>query len=253
MQLKKILPLIVAVLAWPFLMNGQVTTSSISGLVKNNSGNSLAGATITATHIPTGTVYSTTARTGGRFDINNMNAGGPYSIEASFVGFETDSKTNLFLTLGETQTFNFILNDKNGQLSTVVLTGRRTSSAKTGLETSISRDKLALLPTVGRNLNDFFRFTPQAKLTATGGISLGGQNNRFNGFLIDGAINNDVFGLSEQGTNGGRAGTPPISIDAIDQITVQLSPYDAALGNATGGAIDAITKSGTNEVRGSAY
>ena len=149
-------------------MNGQVTTSSISGLVKNNSRNSLAGATITATHIPTGTVYSTTARTGGRFDINNMNAGGPYSIEASFVGFETDSKTNLFLTLGETQTFNFILNDKNGQLSTVVLTGRRTSSAKTGLETSISRDKLALLPTVGRNLNDFFRFTPQAKLTATG-------------------------------------------------------------------------------------
>ncbi len=253
MQLKKILPLIVAVLAWPFLMNGQVTTSSISGLVKNNSGNSLAGATITATHIPTGTVYSTTARTGGRFDINNMNAGGPYSIEASFVGFETDSKTNLFLTLGETQTFNFILNDKNGQLSTVVLTGRRTSSAKTGLETSISRDKLALLPTVGRNLNDFFRFTPQAKLTATGGISLGGQNNRFNGFLIDGAINNDVFGLSEQGTNGGRAGTPPISIDAIDQITVQLSPYDAALGNFTGGAINAITKSGTNEFHGSAY
>lgn len=253
MQLKKILPLIIACMALPFLMKGQVTTSSISGLVKNSAGNSLAGATITATHVPTGTVYTTTARAGGRFDINNMNPGGPYTIEATFVGFETDSKTNMSLVLGETQTFNFVLTDKSGQLTTLVVTGTRATSAKTGMETNIGRNKLAVLPTVGRNLNDFFRFTPQAKLTSTGGISLGGQNNRFNGFLIDGAVNNDVFGLSDQGTNGGRAGVPPISIDAIDQITVQISPYDAALGNFTGGAINAITKSGTNDFHGSAY
>ena len=188
-----------------FLMNGQVTTSSISGLVKNNSGNSLAGATITATHIPTGTVYSTTARTGGRFDINNMNAGGPYSIEASFVGFETDSKTNLFLTLGETQTFNFILNDKNGPIIHGGADRAPHQFCQDGPETSISRDKLALLPTVGRNLNDFFRFTPQTKLTATGGISWRSKITGSMASLIDGAINNDVFGLSEQGTNGGRA------------------------------------------------
>ncbi|HRF25844.1 MAG TPA: TonB-dependent receptor [Ferruginibacter sp.] len=253
MKFSKILPFILAFLTLPFLMDAQITTSSISGLVKNASGNPLAGATITATHLPTGTVYTATARAGGRFDINNMNAGGPYKIEATFVGFETDSKTNLFLTLGETQTFSFILSDKTGEMSSVVVTARSTTSAKTGLETNIGRDKLALLPTVGRNLNDFFRFTPQAKLTATGGISLGGQNNRFNGFLIDGAVNNDVFGLSDQGTNGGRSGTPPISIDAIDQIVVQLSPYDAALGNFTGGAINAVTKSGTNDFHGSAY
>ncbi|HNP53884.1 MAG TPA: TonB-dependent receptor, partial [Ferruginibacter sp.] len=217
--------------------------------------NTLAGATITATHVPTGTVYTAVARSGGRFDINNMNAGGPYTIVASFVGFESDSKSNISLTLGETQALSFVLLDNAGnqQLSNVVLSSRRNASAKTGFETSISREKLAVLPSVGRNLNDFFRYTPQAKLTSAGGISLGGQNNRYNGFLIDGAVNNDVFGLSEQGTNGGRAGTPPISIDAIDQIVVQISPYDAALGNFTGGAINAITKSGTNDFHGSAY
>lgn len=252
MHFKKIIPMVIALLAMPFFMMAQVTTSSISGVVKDKSGNPLVGSTITATHTPTGTVYTSVARTGGRFDINNMNPGGPYVITSTFVGFETTKKEDIYLTLGEISRVDFELSDKSTELTTVVVSGTRTA-AKGANETQIGRDKLAVLPTIGRNLNDYVRFTPQTKITSTGGISIAGQNNRYNGFLIDGAVNNDVFGLSDQGTNGGRAGTPPISIDAVDQIVVQLSPYDAALGNFTGGAINAITKSGTNSIHGSAY
>jgi hypothetical protein len=252
MNFKKILPLLL-LFAIPVLLNAQVTTSSISGVVKNKSGVLLPGATITATHTPTGTVYTTMARTGGRFDINNMNPGGPYTITSSFVGFETDKKDDLYLILGDVLRVDFQLADKTKSLETVVIVGARTGGVKTGNESQIGRDRLAVLPTIGRNLNDFVRFTPQTKITSSGGISIGGQNNRYNGFLIDGAVNNDVFGISDQATNGGRAGTPPISIDAVDQIVVQLSPFDATLGNFTGGAINAITKSGTNNYHGSAY
>jgi hypothetical protein len=252
MYFKKILSFFIAFAAMAMVANAQVTTSSISGVVKNKSGNTLPGSTITAVHTPTGTVYTAQSRTGGRFDINNMNPGGPYTISVSFVGFETDKKEDVYLTLGETQRYDVSLSDKSAQLSEVTVTGRRTGTAKNGTETTIGRAKLDVLPTVGRNLSDFIKFTPQAKVNGQS-ISIAGQNNRYNSFLIDGAVNNDVFGLSNSGTNGGQAGTPPISIDAIDQIVVQISPYDAAVGNFTGGAINAITKAGTNQFHGSAY
>lgn len=237
----------------PFCGIGQVTTSNLSGTVKNRSGNGLAGATITAIHEPTGTVYTSVARRSGRYDINNMNPGGPYSITVTFSGFDVNNEKDVYLVLGETKRSDFTLVDKTDQLKEVIVVGSRVSTPKNGAETTIDRQKLGLLPTIGRNINDFVRFTPQTKITANGGISIAGQNNRYNGFLIDGAVNNDVFGLSETGTNGGRAGTPPISIDAVDQIVVQLSPYDVSQGNFTGGAINAITKAGTNNFHGTAY
>ncbi len=252
MLLKRILPLLFAFFALPFLINAQVTTSSITGVVKDGSGNALPGTSISATHVPTGTVYTSVTRSGGRYDINNMNPGGPYVITYTYVGFDAEKKEDLNLILGETQRIDVQLTTQTTKLAEVVVASTRTG-AKAGNETQIGRDKLAALPTIGRNLNDFVRFTPQTKITSNGGISIGGQNNRYNGFLIDGAVNNDVFGLSDQGTNGGRAGTPPISIDAVDQIVVQISPFDAALGNFTGGAINAITKSGSNNFHGSGY
>ncbi len=233
-------------------MNAQVTTSSISGSVKSGSSAELPGASITAVHIPTGTVYSALARSGGRFDINNMNPGGPYRITATFSGFQTETREDVFLILGETLKTDFNLGSKTTDLSAVVVTGRRVATAKTGTETSIGRAKLDILPTIGRNLGDYLRFTPQAKVNGAS-ISIGGQNNRYNGFLIDGAVNNDVFGLSASGTNGGQAGTPPISIDAIDQLVVQIAPFDASVGNFTGGSINAVTKAGSNVFHGSAY
>ena len=252
MQFKKILAFLIAIIVLPFLLKAQVTTSSISGVAKTAAGSALPGATVTATHIPTGTVYTTIARSGGRFDINNMNPGGPYTITTTFTGFDPIVREDLFLTLGETLRTDFELQNKNTELAGVVVTGRRLSSAKTGTETSIGRAKLDILPTIGRNISDFLRFTPQAKVNGQS-VSIAGQNNRFNSFLIDGAVNNDVFGLSNSGTNGGQAGTPPISIDAIEQLVVSVAPYDAAVGNFTGGAINAVTKSGTNLFHGSAY
>ena len=258
MHFKKIIPMVIAILAMPFFMMAQVTTSSISGFVKNNSGEGLPGATVKITHVPTGAVYTTTARTGGRYDISNMNPGGPYTVVTSFVGYESDTKTDLFLTLGEAQKLDIDLGTKATQLSEVVVASSRTSKGS-GTETTIGRDKMANMPTVGRNLQDYMRATPQFKMSSAGNtssegaMSFAGQNVRYNSFYIDGAVNNDVFGLAYSGTNGGQSGIAPISIDAIDQFQVSLSPYNASLGNFTGGAINAITKSGTNEIHGSAY
>ena len=102
MHLRKILTFFIALLSLPFIMNAQVTTSSISGSVKSGGSAELPGASITAVHIPTGTVYSALARSGGRFDINNMNPGGPYRISVSFSGFQTETREDVFLILGET-------------------------------------------------------------------------------------------------------------------------------------------------------
>jgi hypothetical protein len=174
MRIKKIVRLLtVLLLVFPFVLSAQVTTSSISGIIKNKSGTPLPGASITATHIPTGTIYTSVARTGGRFDINNMNPGGPYTITSTFVGFEISKKEDIFLVLGDILALEFQLSDKSTQLETVVVASVR--AGKTGNETQIGRDKLALLPTIGRNLNDFVRFTPQTKIILQGASQLQGK------------------------------------------------------------------------------
>ena len=131
MYLKKILPVLIAFFAIPFISDAQVTTSSITGFVKNKNGTALPGTTVTATHVPTNTVYTTVTRTGGRFDISNMNPGGPYTISASFVGYETDKKDDLSLGLGENFRVDFQLTDKVTQLSTITVAATRTTAKST--------------------------------------------------------------------------------------------------------------------------
>jgi len=256
MLTKKIMQLL-AVLLLPLSLMAQVTTSNISGVVKTVKGEALSGATITATHLPTGTVYTTTTRTGGRYSINNVQPGGPYSVEVSYVGYDKQKKEDVYLNLGETGDVNLTVGEGAQELTAVTVSGVRRNQdfgGKGGSETTIGRDKMENLPTVGRNIADYLRAVPQAKLTSSdGGISIAGQNNRYNSFYIDGAVNNDVFGLSASGTNGGQASISPISIDAIDQFQVVISPYDASLGNFVGGGINAITRSGTNTTQGSVY
>lgn len=256
---KKVLQLLAAILIillLPAVSMAQVTTSSMSGVIKTATGEALVGATVTAIHEPTGVVYKTQTRTGGRFELSNMNPGGPYTVEVSFVNFATEKRTEIYLSLGETYKLDAALKDKANELTgvTVTTTGRGTDvSGKGGAEVSIGRDKMANLPSVGRNISDYLRFVPQVKITGDGGIAIAGQNNRYNSFYIDGAVNNDVFGLAASGTNGGQASVAPISIDAIDQFQVVISPYDASIGNFTGGAINAVTRSGTNITQGSVY
>ncbi len=254
---KRLLQFVFAVLLMPVLTLAQNTTSSMSGTVKTNTGEPLIGATVTATHEPTGTVYRVQSRTGGRFDISNMNPGGPYSVEISFVNFANEKKTEIYLSLGESFKLDVAMAPKSNNLGEVTVTALRKtteSSGKGGSETIIGRDKMANLPTVGRNIYDYLRAVPQAKLGASeGAVTIAGQNNRYNSFYVDGAVNNDVFGLSASGTNGGQAAIAPISIDAVDQFQVVISPFDASLGNFVGGGINAITRSGTNKTEGSVY
>lgn len=229
----------------------QVTTSSISGVVKTSNGEALAGATVKAVHVSTGTAYTTqTTKTGG-YNIVNMIPGGPYSVDISYVGYTAFTESNLNFPLGESTRIDATLQNAGVVLENVVISARggaANTRRKTGASTSISRAQIATLPTLSRSLQDFTRLTPQAN-----GNSFGGANNRFNNITIDGAVNNDVFGLSGSGTPGGSAATTPISLDAIQEIQVVLAPYDISYGNFTGGGVNAVTRSGTNNIEGSVY
>jgi len=243
------------ILLIPFISIAQVTSSAMSGFAKDAKGEPLVGATVRAIHTPTGSVYTTITKGGGKFDFANMNPGGPYKITVSYVGYEDNTKDDVYLTLGENSRQDFQLSNQAAELTGVTVAAiRNVRQGSGGTETTIGRDRMANLPSVNRNITDFLRAVPQAKLASTeGSISIAGQNNRYNAFYIDGALNNDVFGLAASGTNGGQANIAPISIDAIDQIQVVISPYDASLGGFTGGGINAITRSGTNTITGSAY
>ncbi|TAF43983.1 MAG: TonB-dependent receptor [Sphingobacteriales bacterium] len=231
--------------------NAQVTTSSMAGKVLDINKLTLAGSTLKITHQPTGTIYSSVTSSDGKFSIANMRVGGPYTIEASYIGYDAAKLSDIYIKLGETSIFDFILTQSGTQLSEVVVKSKKDyllNSKRTGAATNISKDQIEKLPTINRSLQDFTRLTPQAN-----GNSFGGVNNRFNNITIDGAVNNDVFGLSGSGAPGGSAGTQPISLDAIQEIQVVLAPYDVSLGNFTGAGVNAITRSGTNKFEGSAY
>lgn len=253
MRLRQIIPFLVALMAIPFFSVAQVTTSSITGSVKNAAGEILVGSNIVVVHVPTGTQYKTTTSKDGRFDLVNLIPGGPYSITISNVGYTAYQSTGAILPLGENTRVDASLDASSATLSNVVVASKATAGAlsarrKTGAATSISKEQIAALPTLSRSLTDYTRLTPQAN-----GNSFGGASNRFNNITIDGAVNNDVFGLSGSGTPGGQASTTPISLDAIQEIQVVLAPYDVSYGNFTGGGVNAVTKSGTNNLEGSVY
>lgn len=228
----------------------QVTTSSLTGTIKDSQ-ETLVGASIKAIHTPTGTVYGASTNANGKYFLNNLRVGGPYTVEVTYLGYRSFKVTDVYLQLGETLTLNSLLEKAGQQLQELVVMASKDNtfnSKRTGAATSIGKDQLENMPTLSRSLQDFTRLTPQAN-----GNSFGGANNRFNNITIDGAVNNDVFGLSGSGTPGGQANTQPISIDAIQEIQVVLAPYDVSQGNFTGGGVNAVTRSGTNQFEGSVY
>lgn len=234
----------------------QVTTSTINGTVTDSkTKETLIGASVVARHLPTGTVYGAATNAKGNFIIQGLRPGGPYLIEVTYVGYKKVSLQNISLNLGETETFNVLLSDDN-QLQEVTVTGKKgntLNATRTGAATSFSRASIDRTPTVERSLFDIAKLSPQASVASNGAISFSGTNNRYNSFQIDGAVSNDVFGLSSSGTNGGQTGTTPISLEAIDALQVVIAPFDVRQGGFTGGGINAITKSGTNDLKGSAY
>lgn len=242
--------LLTIICVFSFAISGlaQVTSSSITGTVKNAAGEIQPGATVKAIHQPTGTVSTVQTDRAGIYNIVNLIPGGPYSVVATFVGFENIEQNDIRLQLGENLRLDLVFGQtRSTELETVTITGSRVPR-KTGAATSIGKEQIASLPTLSRGLSDFTRLTPQAN-----GNSFGGANNRFNNITIDGAVNNDVFGLSGSGTPGGQAGTQPISLDAISELQVVLAPYDVSYGNFTGAGVNAVTRSGTNNFEGSVY
>ena len=230
------------------------TTASMNGVITNTEGEPLIGANILATHMPTGTKYGTITDIDGGYVFPNMRVGGPYKIEITYVGFENNEQPNLYLALGEKKRFDAVLQEGGVQLDELVITASAVpAGVSTGTNTNITAEQIEEMPTLGRDLSDYTRLTPTSRSTFGGGTSLGGQNNRYNAIYVDGAVNNDVFGLAANGQNGGQVGIAPFSIDAIDQIQVVLSPYDITYGGFAGGGISAVTKSGTNEFKGTAY
>ena len=228
-----------------------VTTSAIKGLVLDAKGQPLPGATVIAKHLPSGTTYGNTTRDNGQFDLLNMRIGGPYEIKVSFVGYETYVQNSVQLVLGKTFETRITLKEGEGQkLDEVVVKGNRDSQInpdRTGAVTNISATAIRTLPTISRSQEDFTRLTPQAS-----GQSFGGRNTLYNNFSLDGSIFNNSFGLDSP-TPGGQTNSQPVSLDAIEQIQVSLAPYDVRQGGFTGAGINAVTKSGTNDLKGTVY
>jgi Carboxypeptidase regulatory-like domain len=236
-------------------LSAQETTSTLSGTISDDKGTPVPGASIVVKHEPTGYVTGTTSNSKGLFVMPNLKPGGPYTITISFVGYQTEKNENINLQLGNNPDAGIVLKHDDKSLQEVVVSaGRRTSSS--GL--SVGRAQMNVLPTLGRSLSDFTRLTPQSNNN-----SFAGTNFRYNNITLDGAVNNDAIGFSnsfggvsgggQSGTAGSGTRTNPYSIDVIQEVQVQLAPYDVKLGNFTGGSVNAVTKSGTNTVHGSVY
>lgn len=235
--------------------NAQVTTSGMNGSVSGSNNETLPGAAILAVHTPTGSQYVTTANSDGLFNISNMIVGGPYKITVTYIGYENYVKSDVYLSLGQSYRLNINMSEKSTSISGIEVNAYQHDvfdGNKTGAETYIGNHDIQVLPSINRGLNDLLRLTPQASVV-NGGISIAGINNRYNSIFVDGAVNNDVFGLSASGTNGGQLGINPFSQDAIEEFQVAVAPYDVKLSGFAGAGINAITKRGTNEIKGTAY
>lgn len=246
LSMKKSLLFFALVLASYGTIQAQVTTSSMTGVVTQSTGHATAGATIKATHLPSGTVYSGSANVAGRFNLANMRVGGPYRVEVTYVGQDPVVYDDLYLQLGQPFVLNPVFGENATALEDVVVTGRANRGQKTGASTSVDQKQLQELPQINRSVTEFMRLTPQAN-----GNSFAGRDARYNNLQIDGANFNNGFGLSSNPLPGGNS--QPISLDAIEAISVNIAPFDVTQSGFTGAGINAVTKSGTNKVTGTAY
>lgn len=232
----------------------QVTTSSISGKITDSNKEAIIGATIQAVHEPSGTHYGAITNIDGRYSIQGMRAGGPYKVEISYIGYKTEIIKGITLNLGETANVSSQMSESSELLGEVMVVGRAGLDAtKTGAAMSINANEIARMPSITNSIADITRLNPQISVSTSGAMSFAGSNNRYNSFMVDGAANNDVFGLTSNGSNGGQAGAQPLSMETVEQIQVSVAPFDVRQSGFTGGAINAITKSGTNEFHGSVY
>lgn len=231
----------------------QITTAQLEGRITDQKGENLPGVTISISNKETGFTTGTQTNADGRYLIANLNAGGPYVLSITYIGFKKEDKEDINLNLGAT-VLNFKLQDESSELNEVVIKSDRFT--KSGAGVRMGQDEIKQMPSLNRSLQDITRVTPQSNNN-----SFLGTNFRYNNVTLDGAINNDAIGFSpslggqtnSSGQPGSSTRTNPVSLDAIQTVQVYLAPYDVKIGNFLGGSINAVTRSGTNEVHGSVY
>jgi hypothetical protein len=248
-KLKRMMLMIMVILL-SFFAKAQETTSEIQGMISNSNQEPLPFVTVVATHMPTGTKYGTTTREDGRYNLPNLKIGGPYSIEVSFVGLENKRQDDIMLFLGQTFKANFVLKEASTQVDEVIVLGEQNktfNSSRTGSQETVGRAGIEVFPTVSRSWKDIIKLVPSQN-----NLSFGGMSSQLNNVTVDGANFNNSFGLGD-GTLGGQTGAQPISLDAVEQIQVNLTPFDVKYGGFNGASINTVTRSGKNEFFGSVY
>ena len=231
----------------------QITSSSVFGILLDSKKQPIIGATIVYTYTPTGLKYGAASDDKGYYSMSNMNPGGPYSIEAKYLGYQDINQKDIYLSLGTNSRYDFTMNESASEIKEVTVV---TSKNKKTAGSEFTKDRIESMPTVSRNITDITKLTPQSNNN-----SFAGTNFRYNNVTLDGAINNDAIGFSP--SLGGQSGTANMpgsstrtasfSLDAIQEIQVGIAPYDVKLGNFTGGSINAVSRSGSNNVEGSVY
>lgn len=246
LRFNRLVILLLLVIGGVFGASAQVTTAALEGLVTEGSSEPVIGCSVVAVHNPSGTRYSVATNVDGRYAIEGMKAGGPYTVTFSFLGLQTYVVKDVTLNLGQTSQLDVVMNPASVQLDEVVVTatGTKFNQVKTGAVTSISQSQISAMPTVSRSIADMAKLSPYAN-----GMSFAGGDGRSTNFTVDGANFNNNFGLSSSLPGGGN----PISVDAIQEMQVVVAPFDVRQSNFIGGGINAVTKSGTNQFKGTAY
>lgn len=245
---------VIAALSLAVPADAQVTTGSLAGRVQNEKGEGVAGANVIAIHLPSGTTYEATTRADGRFQINNVRVGEPYSVTVAFTGGggtafapETQDNVNVILGVATDLAFNVKAIAVTETVTVTAQSDAVFASNRTGAATAVTRQDMALLPTISNRMESFVRLTP----AMGGNMSFAGQDNRMNNITVDGSYFNNSFGLG--GQPGDRTNVAPISMDAIEQIQVNVAPFDVRSGNFVGAGVNSVTRSGTNSFRGSGF